>query len=321
MDRPALPPAITSPRWEPTPFVLSFRVGEITLFRRQFRSLTLHEHFFDLPTDLNVPRPPFERLGRDVDVIVTRSHPVAEALAPMSRIDNTLRYVLAQYTRFHTSLDGDFAAYLGKFSAKTRSTLRRKVKRFLELGEGCGMRAFKRPEEMAEFHRLARAVSRVTYQEKLLDAGLPEEPEFVRELVDLAARDAVRAYLLLMNGAPIAYLCCPAVNGVLLYAHLGYEPRHADLSPGTVLQYLAFESLFEERAFRAFDFTEGQGDHKKFFGTHETRCADVCYFPATHSVRLWLRVHRALDQLSAGLGRALDRVGLKALIKRFIRRF
>jgi CelD/BcsL family acetyltransferase involved in cellulose biosynthesis len=321
MDRPALPDALASPRWEPVPFGLSFRIGEITLFRRRFRSLTLHEHFFDLPADPNVPRPPFERLGRDADVLVTRSHPIAGALPPLAKVDGALRYVLSEYTRFHASLEGDFAGYLAKFSAKTRSTLRRKVKRFLELGEGCGMRTFKRPEEMEEFHRLARAVSRVTYQEKLLDAGLPEEPAFVRELVDLAARDSVRAYLLLMQGTPVAYLCCPAVNGVLLYAHLGYEPRHAELSPGTVLQYLAFEALFEERTFRAFDFTEGQGEHKRFFGTHETRCADVCYFPPTVGAQLWLRAHRALDRFSAGLGRALDRVGLKAAIKRFIRRF
>jgi CelD/BcsL family acetyltransferase involved in cellulose biosynthesis len=321
MDRSALPHAITAPRWDPVPFALSFRLGEITLFRREFRSLTLHEHFFDLPTDPNVPRPPFERLGRDADVIVTRSHPVEEPPPVLTRVDGTLRYVLSRYTRFHTSLEGDFAGYLAKFSAKTRSTLRRKVKRFLELGEGCGMRAFKRPEEMEEFHRLAREVSRVTYQEKLLDAGLPEEPEFVRELVDLAARDSVRAYLLLLRGAPIAYLCCPAVNGVLLYAHLGYEPRYAEYSPGTVLQYLAFEALFEERTFRAFDFTEGQGDHKKFFGTHETLCADICYFPATVSAQFWVGAHRALDRFSAGVGRALDRAGLKAAIKRFIRRF
>jgi CelD/BcsL family acetyltransferase involved in cellulose biosynthesis len=321
MDRSSALLAISSPRWDEAPFVLSYRIGEITLFRRRFRGLTLREHFFDLPTDPNAPRPPLERLGRDLDVIVTRSHPVAEPLARLTVTDGALRYVTSQYTRFHTPLGGDFAGYLAKFGSKTRSTLRRKVKRFLELGEGSGMREFKRPQEMEEFHALARSVSRVTYQEKLLDAGLPDNPGFVRELVDLAGRDAVRAYLLLLRGIPIAYLCCPAVNGVLLYSYLGYDPEHAELSPGTVLQYLAFESLFKEQAFRAFDFTEGQGDHKRFFGTNETLCADICYFRLTLAARLWLSAHQVLDRTSAALGRALDRLGLKAAVRRLIRRF
>ncbi len=78
----------------------------------------------------------------------------------------------------------------------------------------------------------------------------------------MASTDSVRAYVLFLHGKAVAYLCCPVVNGVLLYSYLGYDPKHADLSPGTVLQYLVFESLFEEKRFRAFDFTEGQGEHK-----------------------------------------------------------
>jgi CelD/BcsL family acetyltransferase involved in cellulose biosynthesis len=61
-----------------------------------------------------------------------------------------LRYVPAQYTHYYTALSGTFEAYLSKFSAKTRNTLRRKIKRFLELGEGCYMREYKRAEEMGE---------------------------------------------------------------------------------------------------------------------------------------------------------------------------
>jgi CelD/BcsL family acetyltransferase involved in cellulose biosynthesis len=310
-----------TPRWEPVPFVLSYRLGELTLFRKRWRGLALHEHFFDLTTNPNEPPPPIERLRHDIDVIITRSHPVAEQLPAVTTYGGVLRYVMAQYTRYHTELKGDFESYLTKFSAKTRSTLRRKGKRFLELGEGCGMREYKRPEEMEEFQRLARGVSALTYQEKLLDAGLPGEPEFLGELIDLAKSDSVRAYVLNLHGRAIAYLCCPVVNGVLLYSYLGYDPKHADLSPGTVLQYLVFESLFKERAFRAFDFTEGQGEHKKFFGTHETSCADICYFPHSASARFWVGFHRRIGGLSTLAGEALEALGLKGVVKRVVRRF
>ena len=59
--------------------------------------------------------------------------------------------------------------------SKSRSTLHKKVKKFLDSGEGSGMRTFTKPHEIAEFHRLARGVSARTYQERLLDAGIPDD--------------------------------------------------------------------------------------------------------------------------------------------------
>lgn len=308
------------PCWKPVPFVLSYRLGEITLFRRRFRGLALLEHYFELPDNPDEPRPPFERLHSEFEVIVTRSHPVREAIPVVSAHDGILRYVFARYTRFHTDLAGDLATYLDKFGAKSRNTLRRKVRRFAELGPGCEMRAYQRPDEMGDFHRLAREVSALTYQEKLLDAGIPAEAAFVDELVGMATTDSVRAYVLFLHGKAIAYLCCPVVNGVLLYSHLGYDPAHADLSPGTVLQYLVFESLFEEKRFRAFDFTEGQGEHKKFFATQATACADICYFPASLGARFWVGLHRAFDRGSIAAAALLDKLGLKTRLKHLLRR-
>lgn len=307
-------------RWEPVPFELSYRLGEITLFRKRFRGVALLAHFFDLGSDPDEPRPPVERFDSGAQVIVTRSHPIHGSLPVLTARDGMLRYVVAHYTRYHIDLSGDFDRYLAKFSAKTRNTLRRKVRRFLEIGEGCEMRAYKHPDEMEEFHRQARDVSALTYQERLLDAGIPGEPGFLAQLVALAKADSVRAYVLFLRGKAIAYLCCPAVDGVLLYSYLGYDPQHAEVSPGSVLQYLVLESLFREKRFRAFDFTEGQGEHKRFFGTHETPCADICYFRLSFSVRFWVGLHRLFDRTSVAIAALLDKVGLKTRLKRFLRR-
>jgi CelD/BcsL family acetyltransferase involved in cellulose biosynthesis len=312
--------SVDIPRWEPGPFVLTYRIGEIAVFRKQFRALTLRTHFFDLTDDPADPAPPFDRFRTGIEAIVTRSHPVPGPLPVLTAGDKVLRYVFALYTRYHTDLAGDFEGYLAKFSAKSRGTLRRKVRRFSELGGGCGMRAYKRPDDMAQFHARAREVSARTYQERLLDAGIPAEPEFLEELIGLAASDSVRAYVLFLHGTAIAYLCCLSNNGVLLYSYLGYDPQHADLSPGTVLQYLAFQSLFAEQRFRALDFTEGQGEHKKFFATHQTLCADIGYFPDFVSARFWIGLHRAFDRTSVAAASILAKVGLKARLKRLLRR-
>jgi CelD/BcsL family acetyltransferase involved in cellulose biosynthesis len=221
---------------------------------------------------------------------------------------------------YYTDLSGTFEAYLSKFSPKTRSTLRRKLRRFLELGDGCYMREYKCAEEMGEFYRLARGVSERTYQEKLFDGGLPVDAHFRDKLVRRAEVDSVRAYLLFLRNAPIAYLCCSAVNRILIYEYVGHDSRHAHLSPGAVLQLLAFQALFQEQAFTAFDFTQGEGAQKKFFGTHQLSCADLLYFPSTPSSRFWIALHLALDQVSASIGRSLHRVGLKAKVKKLVRR-
>ena len=89
-------------------------------------------------------------------------------------------------------------------------------------------------------------MAKKTYQEKLLDAGIPESERFVREMESLAAQDQVRAYILFDRERPVSYLYCPVEDGTLIYAYLGYDPDYMKLSVGTVLQWLAVEQLFGE---------------------------------------------------------------------------
>jgi CelD/BcsL family acetyltransferase involved in cellulose biosynthesis len=307
-------------RWLQNPCTLSFRFAEVTLRRWKLRGLVLDSYYADLPADPMQPAPPFDRLGVDADVIVTRSHPVAEPLAPVQRQNGVLRYVTNEFRRFRADLSGTFDGYLGRFSSKSRSTLKRKVRKFVEQTPAGHMRAYKTSQEMKEFFALARPLSALTYQERLLDSGLPAGDEFLAKLFALADADEVRAYLLFSGETPVAYLCCPASNGVLSYDYVGFDPKFSDASPGTVLQYLAFESLFAEGRFRTFDFTEGEGGHKELFATHATQCADVWYFRDTFANRFGVGMHRGLDRLSARAGHALESIGIKKLVKRLIRR-
>jgi CelD/BcsL family acetyltransferase involved in cellulose biosynthesis len=92
---------------------------------------------------------------------------------------------------------------------------------------------------------------------------------------ELAARDAMRGWILFLDGRPASYLYAPSDGATLIYAYLGYDPQFADLSAGAVLQIEAMRALMEERRFRLFDFTEGEGQHKKLFATGEVECVDL----------------------------------------------
>ena len=220
--------------------------------------------------------PVLPELPDGADGFVVNSLPV-DLLAPLRRDRSGLRtFVRQRYRRSYASLEGGFGAYLERFSSKSRSTLKRKVRRFAEQGGGAlDLRLYRTVDEAEEFYRHARAVSATTYQERLLGAGLPEGEGPLAAMRALASEDRMRGWVLFLRGRPVSYLYAPADGETLIYAHLGYDPAVAELSAGTVLQFEAMRQLMEEGRFALFDFTEGEGQHKLQFGTGTVDCVDV----------------------------------------------
>lgn len=201
----------------------------------------------------------------------------AIALAPLTAAHPGLKpFIRQRYARRYARLDQDFDTYLAGFSAKSRSTVRRKLKRFAaHSGGAIDVRCYRTETEIDGFYAAARAVSAKTYQERQLNAGLPEGEEALAEMRALARAGRGLGWLLFLDGKAIAYLWAPAEGDTLIYAWLGYDPAFAELSPGTVLQLEAMRQLMGERGFRRFDFTEGDGQHKRLFATDSVECVDL----------------------------------------------
>lgn len=306
--------------WQMREVPLKFQIGDWTAFSV---ALTLHARSVRLTDGVAPQCPPAiptdPPLGRSGGYIV-RALPVAEELPPVAVQNGFIRYVTLQYDHCYIDLSIGWDAYRAKFSAKTRSTIQRKIRKFQD---SCGgeltWASYRTPEEMTAFHRLARTVSARTYQERLLDAGLPDKPAFMTEMTELACRDEVRAYVLFHGARPVSYLYCPAQGSALVYAYLGYDPEYTGLSVGTVLQWLALESIFAEGRFAYFDFTEGRSDHKRLFATHERRCANVMFLRRSPWHWMLVRCHAATDRASAAAGALAERWGVKAKLRRLLR--
>lgn len=268
------------------------------------------------------PDPPsLSDLPGNAQGLFRRSEPAPCGTSPLNGQGPFMRYVETSYERRFIDLTGDFENYLQNFSSKTRNTLRRKVKKFAALSGGeIDVRCYATPREMERFYSLARDISKVTYQERLFAAGLPETETFLMEMRRDAKGDRVRAFILFMNGEPISYLYCPVVEDRLIYRYLGYRPDYAPNSPGTVLQYLALEQIFTEGRFDTFDFTEGQGEHKRLFSTHAVPCQDVIYLPRSIGNRLLLMSHRMFRTAANGIVELTDRIQLKPVLRRWVRR-
>ena len=225
-----------------------------------------------------------------------------------------------EYARSYIDMARGYDQYFAQFSGKTRNTLRRKRRKFEEASGGeLDLRTYHSPDEMDEFVRLALPLSQRTYQARLLDAGLPESETARAEMRELAWQDRVRAFLLFLVGKGVAYLYLPVERDTLVYAHLGHDPDHAGLSPGTVLQLAALETLFAENRFRYFDFTEGEGAHKALFRTDSVRCASFLMLRPSWINRTLLTGLEAFDRTVATGKRVAQQTGAETALRRFLR--
>ncbi|MGA1800404.1 GNAT family N-acetyltransferase [Sphingomonas sp. 4RDLI-65] len=229
-------------------------------------------------------------------------------------------FVRQRYVRYHVDLAAGEAAWLATLSGSARSGIRRKARKLaLANGGALDIRGYHTPASFAVFYPLAYAVSATTYQARLLRSGLPEDAESVRHLQACAAADALRAWLLFLDGEPVAYLCCTADGGSLRYDHVGHDPTHNALSPGAVLQVEALRELFAEARFARFDFTEGEGQHKRQFSTGGTACVDVLLLRPTPANRVTVAALRTFDAAMASAKRAATHPIVARLAKKIRR--
>jgi len=311
--------AAPSTEWKLEDVPLRFEVGKIRLGSAKLqlfrRSASLDEAPLDGP---EIPAPPPDIEGAMGYVVW--SHPVVAPIPAIRWREQAIVYVPRQYRRFLVSLSGDYDVYFARFSAKTRSTLKRKLRRFSDAsGAPIDARVYRSPTEMTEFLTLAREVSAKSYQERLLDKGLPDGACFSAAVQRLAEKDSLRGYLLFFRGKPISYLFCPISDGIVLYDYVGYDPAHAALSPGTVLYLQALQSLFAERRHRYFDFTEGEGEHKRHLATHEVLCADIFVVSRRLPILATILLHRAHNASVGAFASLVDRLGIGARLRRLVR--
>lgn len=306
--------------WEYRQVPLKFQLSDWTLFSITYPMQVRAVKLIDRTPPAERLLPPTDPLTADSQGFSVRALRIATDQPTVSTSGDYLCYTQLQYRHCFIDLELSFEDYQKKFSSKTRSTINRKLKKYAEhCGGSISWKVYKAPAEMREFFQLAREVSTKTYQEKLLDAGVPDSEEFVVEMETLAGQDSVRAYILFDGQRPVAYLYCPVDNGVLIYAYLGYDPEYLKMSVGTVLQWLAVEQIFAESCFKFFDFTEGQSEHKRLFATNEIQCANVIFLKKSLRNKALIYSHLFMGRLSKWLGDFLAKLGIKARIKHFIR--
>ncbi len=301
---------------------LKFMLGEFTFFSWRFGALLYKKHFTACVQSADEVRPHFSNVQSGVTAICMHSYALN---APQPRITfeaDAIRYVIHQYRQHYILLRGSFEQYLGKFTSRERNKLKRTVRRFEEASEGAlDFRIYTTPNQMPEFHRLALSISVKTYQHRLIDAGMPESPEFTRFLCDAAAAGRVMGFLLFVRGAPAAYeYCSVEPGGIVIGERTGFDPAHGRLAPGIVMQYLIIRHLLSATECRILDFSGGEARYKESFSTHSARCGDIVYFRRSVARTVAVCAHASLTTMNRGLARLLNTLQVKSRLKRYLRR-
>lgn len=274
------------------PWPLKFQIGARTLFSIRRRLVRVPLELRDV---LSGEAPALPPLPPGADGWSVTSLP--EPLLGRVQQDSGITFVRQRYTRYHTDLTIGFDAWFAGLSGNARSGLKRKAKKLAEANEGAlDVRTYRTAQELAEFHAIARRVAERTYQEKLLGAGLPNDIAFRAAMQGRGARGEAFGWLLFVGGSPIAYLYCPMTAGDVRYDYVGHDPAWSEWSPGSVLHMEAFRTLFEEPAALRFDFTEGEGQHKRQFATGGTACVDLLLLRGSLGNRATVKALRAFDR-------------------------
>ncbi len=305
---------------EPINYSLKFSISSRTLLKKSLRVVPWRGFGKATLDDFHQYLP--ERSSHEADGYMIRSveAPVLPERAISTR-EGRLLYIMESFPRHMTRLEGSFDDFLASKSAKTRSTLRRKVRRFAELSSDQQLhwQTYRTPAEMQVFLDLALPLANTTYQARLFDGALPDTEQFRQKALALAAEGRVRAYLLFLDDKPVAYLYTPLVQGAYLYTYLGYDADLARMSPGTVLQFLVLEQLYEDKSADYFDFTEGEGPHKALFATESSRCCNALYLDNTRRNRWLVKLHYRWNRSIERLKQVLDRLKLGQRVRRLMK--
>ena len=102
-----------------------------------------------------------------------------ETALPALQTAGLIAHVRQRYRRYFIDLSAGEPAWRAGLSANARAQIKRKAKK---LG-AYTIDRYRTPAEIAAFHTTARAVSAKTYQERLLDSGLPADSTDLLRLV------------------------------------------------------------------------------------------------------------------------------------------
>ena len=166
-------------------------------------------------------------------------------------------------------LPQDWDSYLSGLSKKDRHELRRKFRRLSSV-EDVVLHAFSEPQDVRAHLDDFFLLMQESREEKR-DFLTPERREFFQSMAeDLSARGMLQLYFMDIGGSPVAAAICFDYQGQRLLYNSGFNPDHASLSVGLLLNAHTLGDAIKHGG-RYFDFLRGDEPYKYHLGATDRR--------------------------------------------------
>jgi CelD/BcsL family acetyltransferase involved in cellulose biosynthesis len=183
--------------------------------------------------------------------------------------------VMPRHLHWQIELPGSFDEYLASLSSRSRSNVRKQARK-LESG-AAGALEVRRYSGAADRDALfadVEAVAARTYQRGMgVGFRLDDVQRAVLEL--MLERDLTRAWVVALDGRPVAFEIGHRFGGVFFGEATGYDPDFASHRVGTYVQMRMVEDLCGDPLVGAIDFGYGDAEYKRTFANRHWDDADV----------------------------------------------
>jgi len=318
------------------PSALRLALGELTFFSCPVRRLNafaapLTEADGDRDREISILAALFDHIRGDLawnEVVFLES--VAEGTALFDLVTqpgalagtfHALQYGNLYRHRFAT-IPSSFEGYLAQLRARTRADLRTNRKRFIaHVQQNYRTRCFRTPAEVTEFLAESMELSRKTYQYRLLGSGLRERETLERCYRAASELGWFRSYLLYANEKPIAFHVGYVYHWRFHSAVIGYDPEWARHHVGIFLFTEIITDLAASNgAIKEFDFGNGDDVYKERLSTGSRLEGYFYLIPAHFRGSLMAQSLRLTNGVSAALGAALGRFGMRRKARDLLRK-
>jgi CelD/BcsL family acetyltransferase involved in cellulose biosynthesis len=143
----------------------------------------------------------------------------------------------------------------------------------------------------------------------------------LRATLGSAARHGwLRSYIFYCRGEPVAFMLGYLYRRTYHYMDVGYDPAWAQWGVGSILQMEVMKDLIEdpERP-EIFDFSTGDGDHKGRFGNFSRSEVNLLLLRKCPRNAILVAAYAATLAVDKHASRWLNTLGLKAVVKRWVR--
>ena len=254
---------------------LTVKLGPRTVHLPELRSFTLAGSGLLAPAEDEIVERLVDAVASalargEADVALFRRLPVgSHALGALERAAGSVtRDHASPVTRvWETELPDSLDAFYAQLSSKTRLSLRNRAHRIeREFGDALVVDVYREPSHLDALLADIEAVAATTYQRALHRGFRADERQ--RALTKLGLEhDWVRAYVLKLDGRPVAYVYGEGWNGRYRPLYPGYDPEFRRFGVGNYVLLRAIDDLCREGRTRILDFGAGDTETKKHFAS------------------------------------------------------